>query len=105
MIVWLTVAGPANLIQYRQTIGNLSVTQWMDAAPAWTLFGVGYGMVAVARTRLGRSLALVLASVVIFSLSLLVWSHYWSVLLAVLIPAMRESRRWRCCSSSRVSNP
>ncbi len=95
VVVWLTVAAPANLAQYRQTIGNLSVTQWMDPLPAWILFGVGYATVALARIHFDRGLRLVWASVVIFTLSLLVWSHYWSVLLAVLIPAMRGSRRWR----------
>ncbi len=94
-VTWLTVATPANLAQYRQWIGNLSVTRWMPTAVAWFMFGVGFVTVLMSRRTMRRELRLVLAAVVIFTLSLLVWSHYWTVLVVALIPAMAVSRRWR----------
>ncbi len=99
-VTWLTIAAPANVAQYRPTIGNLSVTQWMPTLAAWILFGVGYVTVGMSRRCMRRELRLVLAAVVIFTLSLLVWSHYWSVLAVVLIPAMGASRRWRRLGST-----
>lgn len=92
---WVTVAGSRNLEQYRQIVGNLSLTRSLPLLLAYLIFVAGIGLVAAARSKVASEVRPVVAAVVIMSLSLLVWPHYWTVLVVSLVPAMRAYPRWR----------